>query len=82
MKVSFIKYEKENIFFLPKLVGVNVEEINEPEKVDEKMIELKNENYTTIVISSELASFSENIISKYKYDENFNIIILPTQSKK
>lgn len=82
MKVSFIKYEKENIFFLPKLVGVNVEEIKEPEKVDEKMKELRNENYTTIVISSELASFSENIISKYKYDENFNIIILPTQSKK
>lgn len=82
MKISFIKYDKENIFFLPKLVGINVEEIKEPDKIDEKMIELKNENYTTIVISSELASFSENIISKYKYDESFNIIILPTQTKK
>lgn len=82
MKISFIKYDKENIFFLPKLVGINVEEIKEPDKIDEKMIELKNQNYTTIVISSELASFSENIISKYKYDESFNIIILPTQTKK
>ena len=30
-----------------------------------------------IVISNELASFSESIISKYKYDSSLNIVIMP-----
>lgn len=79
MKISFIKYEKEEDFRIPKLLGMNVTEIKEPEQIDEKIEELKKQEYTTIVIPNELASFSEKIINKYKYDTSLNIIITPTK---
>lgn len=81
MKISFIKYEKEKNFPIAKLFGMNVEEIKEPEQIDEKIEELKKQKYTTIIIPNELASFSEKIISKYKYDNSLNIIITPTKNK-
>lgn len=80
MKISFIKYEKENDFKIPKLFGMNVEEIKEPEQIDEKIEELKKQNYTTVIIPNELASFSENIINKYKYDSSLNIVIMPSKN--
>lgn len=79
MKISFIKYEKEQNYQIPKLLGMNIEEIKKPEQIDEKIEQLKKEKYTTIVIPNELASFSENIINKYKYDNTINIIITPTK---
>ena len=81
MKITFIKYEKEKNFKIPKLLGINVEEIKEPEQIDEKIEELKKQKYTTVVIPNELASFSENIINKYKYDNSLNIIIMPSNNK-
>lgn len=81
MKISFIKYEKEKDFKIPKLFGMNVEEIKEPEQIDEKIEELKKQKYTTVIIPNELASFSENIINKYKYDNSLNIIIIPSINK-
>ena len=77
MKISFIKYQKEQKYQIPQIIGMNIEEINEPEQVDDKINELKNKQYTTILISDELASFSQNIINKYKNDNSINIIILP-----
>ena len=53
----------------------------EPEQIDEKIEELKKQKYTTVVIPNELASFSEDIISKYKYDNSLNIIITPYKDK-
>lgn len=79
MRVSFIKYEKEKNYQIPKLLGMNIEEIKRPDQIDEKIEQLKKEKYTTIVIPNELASFSENIINKYKYDNTLNIIITPTK---
>ena len=75
MKTSFIKYEKD--YQLPKLLGMNIEEIKVPEEIDNKIEELKKQKYTTIVIPNELASFSQDIINKYKYDNKLNIIITP-----
>lgn len=77
MKISFIKFEKEPNYKIQKMFGFNVEEIEEPEQIDEKIEELKKQKYTTVVISNELASFSDKIISKYKYDNSLNIIITP-----
>ena len=51
MKASFIKYEKD--YQLPKLLGMNIEEIKEPEEIDNKIEELKKQKYTTIVIPNE-----------------------------
>ena len=79
MKISFIKYEKEENYQIPKILGINIEQIREPEQIDEKIEELKEQKYTTIVISDELASFSEKIISKYKYDNSLNIVITPSR---
>ena len=81
MKISFIKYEKENKFKIPQLLGINVEEIKEPEQIDEKIEELKQQKYTTVVIPNELASFSEDIINKYKYDNSLKIVIMPSNDK-
>ena len=77
MKISFIKYEKD--YQIPKLLGMNIEEIKEPEEIDNKIEELKKQKYTTIVIPNELARFSQDIISKYKYDPTLNIIIIPSK---
>lgn len=77
MKISFVKYEKESNYKIPKLLGMKVEEIQEPEEIDETIKNLKKEKYTTIVIPNELASFSQDIINKYKYDNKLNIIITP-----
>ena len=78
MKVSFIKYEKD--YQLPKLLGMDIKEIKEPEEIDNKIKELKKQKYTTIVIPNELASFSQDIISKYKYDSTLNIVIVPSKN--
>ena len=80
MKISFVKYEKASNYQIPKLLGMKVEEIQEPEEIDETIKNLKKEKYTTIVISNELASFSQDIISKYKYDPTLNIVIVPSKN--
>lgn len=81
MKISFIKYEKEEYYAIPRAFGINVEELANPEEIDNKIKELKDKNYTTIIIPSELASFSQKIFSQYKNDPKMNIIITPTRNK-
>ena len=66
-------------FIFPKKLGMPVYELEDLEKIDEKISELYNENYTTIIISNEVASFSQDIISKYKNRKNINIIITPNK---
>lgn len=81
MKISFIKYKKDNENYkIIKNLGFPVFEIYEPEEIDKKITELKNLNYTTIVIPNELASFSQDIIKKYLYDNSINIIITPSKN--
>ena len=76
MKIYFIKYKKEENFKIPQLLGMKIEEIQNPEDIDKKIEELKENKYTTIIIPDELASFSEKI-NKYKNDTTINIIITP-----
>lgn len=80
MKISWIKAENDNYSFkLFKGLGFDVFELENPEETDAKLKELLNKNYDTIVISNELASFSEDIIKKYNKKENVNIIITPAK---
>ena len=66
MKVSWIKYEKDNRSFrLPQALG----------KTDETMKNLIKQNYDTIIISNEVAGFSEDIIKKYKKNKDIRIVI-------
>ena len=60
-------------------LGMRVERLSEPEDIDNKMKELVNEKYDTIILSNELAGFSSDIIKKYQnnslYDSKENSYI-------
>ena len=76
MRVSWLKYEKdEKSFKLPKVLGFDVFDLQELENTDKKIEELIERKYNTIVISSQVAGFSEDIIKKYDKDNNISIII-------
>ena len=76
MKMSWIKYEKHDLSFkVPEKLGFDVFKLIEPEETDNKIKELINKNYDFIIVTSEIAGFSEDIIKKYDKDRNVNIII-------
>lgn len=80
MKISCLKSKKDNISFkMIKNLGIDVFSINELEETDKKIDELINKNYKTIIISNEIAGFSEDIIKKYNRMDNINIIIAPSK---
>ena len=75
MKVSFIKYKNDNKSYkMAKGLGMDVFEIDSPELIDKKIEELEKDEYTTIFIPNNLACFSEQIYSKYKYKKYKNYI--------
>lgn len=76
MKVSWIKYAKDDKNFkIQERVGLDVYKLENPEQIDCKIRELVKHDCKMIVISNELAGFSEDIITKYNNDQNINIII-------
>ena len=78
MKISWIKQEKDNKDFrIAERLGMDVYRIKTPEEVDNKMEELINNQYNTIVLSNDDAGFSEDIIKKYKNKKDIIIIISP-----
>lgn len=80
MEISWLKSSKDNKSFkLFKGLGMDVYEIDDLDKTDEKIKELIEEKYNTIVISNEVASFSGDIIKKYSKTKNINIIIAPSK---
>lgn len=79
MNISWIKDKNEESFSLFKNLGMNVYEIEDLENVDDKIEELINNNCKTIVLSNNIASFSGDIITRYKKDKNINIIITPNK---
>ena len=56
---------------------MDVYELDDLERTDEKIKELVDKKYSTIVISNEIAGFSQDIIKKYKKVQDVNIIIMP-----
>ena len=76
MKISWMKYEKDDISFkVPERLGFDVFKLDEPEKTDNMLKEYAALDCDTIIITNEIASFSEDIIKKYNKDRNINIII-------
>ena len=76
MKISWIKYDKDEISFkVPEKLGFDVFKLEEPDKTDEKIKELISKRYDTIILTNEIAGFSQDIIKKYSKDRNINIII-------
>lgn len=76
MKISWIKSQddKQNFNFIEKL-GMDVIKINNQEKIDKKIQELIEDEKKTIIITQELAGFSEDIIKKYSKCKDIKIII-------
>ena len=82
MKISWLKLKQDNNSFrIFKNIGLDVYDLEEPEDTDKKIQELVNKQYRTIVISNELAGFSEDIIKKYKKAQNINIIIATSKNE-
>lgn len=76
MKISWLKLKEDNNSFkIFKNIGLDVYDIEDGEDTDKKIQELVNKDYRTIVLSNELAGFSEDIIKKYSKSQNVNIII-------
>ena len=76
MKLSWIKYEKdEKSFRLPEAFGFDVFKLQDLEQTDSTIKKLIGQNYETIIISNDVAGFSEDIIKKYKKDKNVKIVI-------
>ncbi len=76
MKVSWLKYDKDkNSFKIPEALGFDVYKLKDPEQTDKKIKELVQKDYKMLVVSDEIASFSQDIITKYNRDKNVSIII-------
>ena len=66
MKISWVKFEKdESSFKIPENLGFDVFKLKELEKTDETLKDLIDKKYTTIIITNDIAAFSEDIIKKY-----------------
>lgn len=79
MKISWIKYKEDDSFKLFKNLGMDVYDIDDFDMIDNKLKELVDSNYKTIVLSNQVASFSEDIIKKYKKSDDISIIIAPNK---
>lgn len=78
MKISWIKNEKDNKnFAIAEKLGMDVHRLNNPNDVDKTMENLVKQNCNMIVLSNEIAGFSEDIIKKYQTNKDINIIISP-----
>ena len=82
MAISWIKSANDKKSFkIFKNLGMDVYEIDDLEKTDEKINELIQQKYDTIILSNELAGFSSDIVKKYSKTDNVNIIIAPSHNK-
>lgn len=79
MKISWIKYKEDDSFKVFKNLGMDVYDIDDFDMIDNKLKELVDNNYKTIVLSNQVASFSEDIIKKYKKSDDISIIIAPNK---
>ncbi len=76
MKLSWIKYDKDiDTFKIPERLGFDVFKLKELDQIDSKLDELINDKYDTIILSEQVAGFSEDIIKKYTKKEDLKIII-------
>lgn len=76
MKISWIKTKNDTESFkIFQNLGFDVYSLEDPENTDKKIGELIKNNCKTIILSNEIASFSNDIITKYKKQDDVSIII-------
>ena len=79
MKLAWIKYDKESNFEKLEELGFNIVKLHNLEELDntdQKIDELIRKDYNTIVITNQVAGYSENMIDKYSKMEDIRIIIV------
>lgn len=78
MKISWIKLDDDDKNFrVAERLGMEVCRLQNPEEVDNTIKKLIDKEYNTIILSNDMAGFSEDIIKKYDKNKNINIIISP-----
>lgn len=78
LNISFIKYKNDTRKFnFFKAFGANIIELDNPEDIDIELEKLYKNDCRNIILSNEVANFSEDIIKKYKTNENISIFIAP-----
>lgn len=78
MKISFLKSAKdEKSFRLFELLGAETYKIEDLEKTDKVIKELIKKNYKTMVVTNDVAGFSELIAKKNYMVDDIRIIIAP-----
>lgn len=82
MKISWIKYKNDNKSFrFLKNIGMDVVDIENREDIDTTINSLVSNDYKTIILSSDVAAFSNDIITKYQKSDDINIVIMPNSRK-
>ncbi len=80
MKITLMKGKNDNKSYkMFEMLGFDVCKLDDLENTDAKIKELINQDYRTIIMTNEVASFSESIIKKYNKTDSVNIIITPTK---
>lgn len=80
LKISWIRAKDDNESFrILKNLGFEVYNIEEPENTDKKIEELVKNDYKIIILSNEIASFSGDIITKYRNQDDVSIVIAPSR---
>ena len=80
MKISWLRAANDTESFkFFKNMGLDVFEVQDLDKTDEKIKELVNNKYETIILSDAIAANSADIIRKYKKDDYINIVIASRQ---
>lgn len=80
MKIVCMKYKNDNSSFkFFQNIGMDTCEVEDLEQTDKTLSELVNNHYHTIIMSNEVAAFSEDIIKKYNKNKEVNIIIAPNK---
>jgi len=78
MEITFLKGSNDkNSFRIFENLGAKVYKIDDLEKTDDMIKALIDKDYTTIIMTNEVAGFSESIMKKYNKTEDVKIIIAP-----
>lgn len=78
MKITLLKseYDKDSFKILENM-GMEIYKINDLEKTDDAIKNLIKNDCRTIIMTNEVASFSESIIKRYNKTNYIKIIIAP-----
>lgn len=78
MKITLLKSEKDKKSFrMLENMGIDIFKISDLEKTDDAINRLIKQDYRTIIMTNEVAGFSESIIKKYSRTNDIKIIIAP-----